>query len=27
VANHFEFNVITIPTAPPVTNQDFTVHK
>ncbi len=22
-ANHFEFNVITIPTAPPVTNQDF----
>ena len=21
--NHFEFNVITIPTAPPVTNQDF----
>ncbi|MEP6948385.1 MAG: hypothetical protein ABI863_03895 [Ginsengibacter sp.] len=25
-ANHFEFNVITIPTAPPVTNQDFKVH-
>lgn len=24
-ANHFEFNVITIPTAPPVTNQDFKV--
>ncbi|MCX6290785.1 MAG: hypothetical protein NT126_03380 [Bacteroidetes bacterium] len=23
VANHFEFNVITIPTAPPVYNQDF----
>lgn len=23
--NHFEFNVITIPTAPPVTNQDFKV--
>lgn len=22
-ANHFEFNVITIPTAPPVSNQDF----
>ena len=25
-ANHFEFNIITIPTAPPVTNQDFKVH-
>ena len=25
-ANHFEFNTITIPTAPPVTNQDFKVH-
>lgn len=24
-ANHFEFNVITIPTAPPVTNQNFKV--
>ena len=24
-SNHFEFNVITIPTAPPVTNQDFKV--
>ncbi len=23
--NHFEFNVITIPTGPPVTNQDFKV--
>ncbi|MEP7230370.1 MAG: hypothetical protein ABI691_08970 [Ginsengibacter sp.] len=22
-ANHFEFNVITIPTSPPVSNQDF----
>jgi len=27
VANNFEFNVITIPTAPPVSNQDFKVHK
>lgn len=25
-ANNFEFNVITIPTAPPVSNQDFKVH-
>jgi hypothetical protein len=25
-ANHFEFNIITVPTAPPVTNQDFKVH-
>jgi hypothetical protein len=25
-ANHFEFNVITIPSAPPVTNQDFKLH-
>lgn len=25
-ANHFEFNVITIPTVPPVTNQDFRPH-
>lgn len=25
-ANHFEFNVITTPTAPPVSNQDFKVH-
>jgi hypothetical protein len=25
-ANHFEFNVITIPSASPVTNQDFKVH-
>jgi hypothetical protein len=25
-ANHFEFNIITIPTAPPVANQDFRVH-
>ena len=25
-ANHFEFNIITIPTAPPVTNQDFKGH-
>lgn len=25
-ANNFSFNVITIPTAPPVTNQDFKVH-
>ena len=24
-ANNFEFNVITIPTAPPVSNQDFKV--
>ena len=24
--NHFEFNVITVPNAPPVTNQDFKVH-
>ena len=24
-SNHFEFNIITIPTAPPVTNQDFKV--
>ncbi|MEP7253005.1 MAG: hypothetical protein ABI683_11520 [Ginsengibacter sp.] len=24
-SNHFEFNVITIPTAPPVSNQDFKV--
>jgi hypothetical protein len=27
VASHFEFNVITIPSAPPVTNQDFKVHE
>lgn len=26
-ANHFEFNVITIPTSPPVPNQDFSPHK
>ena len=25
-ANNFEFNIITIPTAPPVSNQDFKVH-
>lgn len=25
-ANNFKFNVITIPTAPPVNNQDFKVH-
>ncbi|MDQ2863904.1 MAG: hypothetical protein M3R50_09705, partial [Bacteroidota bacterium] len=25
-ANDFEFNIITIPTAPPVSNQDFKVH-
>src|SRR5665213_400979 len=25
-ANNFSFNVITIPTAPPVSNQDFKVH-
>lgn len=25
-ANKFEFNIITIPTAPPVSNQDFKVH-
>lgn len=25
--NKFEFNVIVTPTAPPVTNQDFTVHQ
>jgi hypothetical protein len=25
-ANHFEFNIITVPTTPPVTNQDFKVH-
>ena len=25
-SHHFEFNVITIPTAPPVTNQDFKIH-
>jgi hypothetical protein len=25
--NHFEFNVVTIPTAPPVTNQDFRPKK
>jgi len=24
--NNFEFNIITIPTAPPVSNQDFKVH-
>ncbi|HET6989723.1 MAG TPA: hypothetical protein VFJ43_00290, partial [Bacteroidia bacterium] len=24
-STHFEFNVITIPTAPPVSNQDFKV--
>lgn len=26
-ANNFEFNIITIPTAPPVSNQDFKVHQ
>ena len=26
IANNFEFNIITIPTAPPVNNQDFKVH-
>ena len=25
-ANHFEFNIITIPTVPPVSNQDFKMH-
>ena len=25
-ANNFEFNIITIPTTPPVSNQDFKVH-
>jgi hypothetical protein len=25
--NHFEFNVITVPAAPPVSNQDFTPHE
>ena len=25
-ANNFEFNIIAIPTAPPVSNQDFKVH-
>ncbi len=25
-ANNFEFNIITIPTAPPVSNQDFKAH-
>ena len=25
--NNFEFNIITIPTAPPVNNQDFKAHK
>lgn len=25
-ANNFEFNIITIPTSPPVSNQDFKVH-
>ena len=25
--NNFEFNIITIPTAPPVSNQDFHAHK
>jgi hypothetical protein len=24
--SHFEFNVVTIPTSPPVFNQDFTLH-
>ncbi|KAA9041447.1 hypothetical protein FW778_05325 [Ginsengibacter hankyongi] len=26
-ANNFEFNIITIPTAPPVSNQDFKVRR
>jgi hypothetical protein len=26
IANNFEFNIIIIPTVPPVSNQDFKVH-